>query len=261
MADLDLAQRLCGLDVHVWVVSMEASPFSLQELTATLSSDERDRAESFRFDHLKRRFCVSRGLLRLFLGTYLAAPPGDIEFSYGKYGKPSVAGVEGFQFNVAHSENVTVYAFAFGCELGVDVERIRNMEDIDAIARHFFCSEEAADLNNIQLPKRLDSFLACWTRKEAYIKATGEGLSASLDTFRVALRPDEAPSFVHIDGSASKAQSWSLYSLRPNEEYIGALAFRGRRNLRLSACQPLEYVLAKMANAYFSVEDCLERPV
>jgi 4'-phosphopantetheinyl transferase len=261
MTDLDLARRLCGLDVHVWLVSMEASHWSVQELSASLSSDEKERAQSFRFEHLKRRFCVSRGLLRFFLGTYLATPPCDIEFSYGRYGKPSVAGVEGFQFNVAHSENVTVYAFAHGCELGVDVERIRNMEDIDAIARHFFCSEEAADLDSIQLPKRLDSFFACWTRKEAYIKATGEGLSASLDGFRVALRPGEAPSFVHIDGSASEAQSWSLYSLRPNERYIGALAFRGKRKLRLSSCQPLEYILAKMAEAYFSVDDCLDHPL
>jgi 4'-phosphopantetheinyl transferase len=256
--DLDLAQRLCGPDVHVWVVSSGGSPLSLEALSATLSSDEKDRAESFQFEHLKRRFCISRGLLRFFLGTYLAIPPQDIEFSYGRYGKPSVAGVEGFQFNVAHSENVTVYAFAFGCALGIDVERIRNMEDLDAIARVFFCSEEAADLNSIESPGRLDAFFSCWTRKEAYIKATGEGLSASLDSFRVALRPSEAPSFVHIDNSASEAKSWSLYSLRPIDGYVGALAFRGKRNLRLSSSQPLEYVLAKIINADFSVDDCLD---
>jgi 4'-phosphopantetheinyl transferase len=259
MADLELAQRLCGLDVHVWVVGLEASPVSVQELCATLSSDEKNRSERFRFEHLRRRFCVARGLLRLFLGAYLATPPRDIEFSCGKYGKPSVAGVEDFQFNISHSENVTVYAFAFGCDLGIDVEQIRNIDDIDAIARHFFCSEEAADLNSIQVQERLDAFFACWTRKEAYIKATGEGLSASLDTFRVSLRPDEAPAFVHIDGSASEAQSWSLYSLRPNEGYIGALAFRGRRNLRLSSYQPLECVIEKMAKADFSVDKCLDR--
>ncbi|MGI9073374.1 MAG: 4'-phosphopantetheinyl transferase family protein [Bryobacteraceae bacterium] len=256
--DLDLAQRLCGSDVHVWVVSSHASLLSVEELATTLSSDEKDRSESFRFEHLKRRFCISRGLLRFFLGAYLATPPQEIKFAYGRYGKPSVAGVEGFQFNVAHSENVTIYAFAFGCALGIDVEQIRNMEDIDGIARHFFCSEEAADLNSIELPERLDAFFACWTRKEAYIKATGEGLSASLDTFRVALRPSEAPSFVHIDDSASEAQSWSLYSLRPVDGYVGALAFRGKRNLRLSSCQPLEDVLAKILNADFSLDDCLD---
>ena len=92
MADLDLAQRLCGLDVHVWVVSLEASPSSLQTLCDTLSSDERDRAKSFQFEHLKKRFCISRGLLRCFLSTYLATPPRDIDFAYGQYGKPSVAG-------------------------------------------------------------------------------------------------------------------------------------------------------------------------
>src|SRR4051794_37781152 len=108
MADLELARRFCGPDVHVWVVRLEASPLSLQRLCATLSSDEKHRAESFQFAHLKKRFCVSRGLLRLFLGTYLATPPRNIDFFYGQYGKPSVAGVEDFQFNVAHSESVTV---------------------------------------------------------------------------------------------------------------------------------------------------------
>jgi 4'-phosphopantetheinyl transferase len=231
---------------------------SLKELSTTLSPDEKDRAESFQFGHLKRRFCISRGLLRFFLGTYLATPPQDIEFSYGRYGKPSVAGVEGFEFNVAHSESVTVYAFAFGCALGIDIEQVRNMDDLDAIARHFFCSEEAADLNSIESPERLDAFFACWTRKEAYIKATGEGLSASLDSFRVALRPGEAPSFVRIDNSALEAESWSLYSLRPIDGYVGALAFRGKRNLRLSSCHSLEYVLTKIVNADFSVDDCLD---
>lgn len=258
MADVDLARRFCGSDVHVWVVNLEASALSTRQLCATLSSDEEDRAESFQFEHLKKRFCVSRGLLRFFLGTYLATAPRDIAFSYGKYGKPAVAGVEGFHFNIAHSDDVTVYAFAFGCDLGVDLERIRDMEDTNAIARHFFSSEEVADLESIQMPKRLDAFYACWTRKEAYIKATGEGLSSALDSFRVTLRPHDIPSFVHIKASPSEARLWSLYSLRPNEAYIGALAFRGERNLRLSSCLPVEYVLTRITSTSFSVDDCLD---
>jgi 4'-phosphopantetheinyl transferase len=246
MADLDLAQRLCGLDVHVWVVSLDTSALCLRELSSTLSEDERNRAGSFAFEHLRTRFSVSRGLLRTFLGMYLAISPRMIEFSYGRYGKPSLPGLDRFQFNLAHSDDLAVYAFALDCKLGVDVERIRNMTDIGAVARRFFSAEEAADLESVELPHRLDSFFACWTRKEAYIKATGEGLSAPLHAFRVALRPTEVPSFLHIDGNTSEAQSWSLYSLRPNEGYIGALAFRGRRNLRLSSCQPSQYVLANV---------------
>ncbi|MFL6352865.1 MAG: 4'-phosphopantetheinyl transferase family protein [Bryobacteraceae bacterium] len=246
MADLNVAQQLSRHEVHAWAVNLDGPSASLQEVSAALSPDERARAESFRFEHLKTRFCVSRGLLRFFLGAYLTTPPSDIQFSYGRYGKPSVARSAGFQFNVAHSENVAVYAFAFGCELGVDVERIRNMRYIDAIARQFFCSEEAADLHSLELRERLDAFFACWTRKEAYIKATGEGLSASLSNFRVALRPSEAPSFIHISGSTSEAESWSLYTLRPNETCVGALAFRGRRELRLSSYQPLESVVARL---------------
>jgi 4'-phosphopantetheinyl transferase len=259
IADLDLAQRLCGFDVHVWVVNLDTSDIWLRELSSTLSPDERDRADSFAFEHLRKRFSASRGLLRTFLGMYLAISPRAVEFSYGKYGKPSLAGLDRFQFNVAHSEDMAVYAFALGCELGVDIERIRHITDTGAIARHFFSCEEAADLESVEFPKRLDSFFACWTRKEAYIKATGEGLSAPLQAFRVALRPSETPSFMHMHGNTSEAQFWSLHSLRPNDSYIGALAFRDRRNLRLSSYQPLEYILEKMASRNFSVDDCLDR--
>jgi 4'-phosphopantetheinyl transferase len=251
MADLDLARRLCGSDVHVWVINLEASPSCVRELSSTLSSDEKDRAANFNFEHLTTRFCVGRGLLRAFLGAYLATAPRDIEFLYGRCGKPFVAGVDAFQFNVAHSENMAVYAFAWGCELGVDIERVRDLQDIAGIARHFFCPEEVADLNCVSARERRDSFFACWTRKEAYIKATGEGLSASLDSFRVALQPRETPCFVHINGSTSDAGLWSLHSFRPNEEHIGALAFQDRRNLRFFERQPLEHVFAKMGEGDF----------
>src|SRR5436305_1632681 len=171
MADLDLARRVCGSDVHVWVINLEASRPCVRELSSTLSSDEKARAASFKFEHLTTRYCVSRGLLRAFLGAYLATFPRNIEFSYGTCGKPCVAGLDRLRFNLAHSGDMAVYAFASDCDVGVDIERIRHIEDVDAIARHFFCSEEVADLNHIGLPERLDSFFACWTRKEAYIKA------------------------------------------------------------------------------------------
>jgi 4'-phosphopantetheinyl transferase len=251
MADLDLARRICGPDVHVWVVNLEASPSCVRELWSTLSSDEKDRATSFKFEHLTSRFCVCRGLLRAFLGAYLATAPRDIELSYGKSGKPFLAGVDSFQFNLAHSEEMAVYAFAWGCEVGVDIERVRDIQDIAGIARHFFCPEEVADLNSVGARERLESFFACWTRKEAYIKATGEGLSASLDSFRVALQPRETPCFVHINGSTSDAGLWSLHGFRPNHEYIGALAFQDRRNLRFFDRQPLEDVFTKIAGPDF----------
>jgi 4'-phosphopantetheinyl transferase len=251
MADLDFAKRICGADVHVWVVDLEASPPSVRELASTLSSDEKDRATSFKFEHLATRFRVCRGLLRTFLAAYLRTAPNDIEFLYGKCGKPFVAGVENFHFNLAHSEEMAVYAFAWGCDLGVDIERIRDIRDIGAIARHFFCPEEVADLSSVNAGERLEAFFACWTRKEAYIKATGEGLSASLDSFRVALQPREPPSFVHINGSVLEADLWSLHSFRPNEDQIGALAVPDRRKLRFSERQPVDDLLIKIARRTF----------
>jgi 4'-phosphopantetheinyl transferase len=252
MADLDLARRLCGSDVHVWVIDLEASQSCVRKLSSTLSSDEMDRATSFTFEHLTTRFCVCRGLLRAFVGTYLGTAPRDIEFLYGRCGKPFVAGADAFQFNLAHSENMAVYAFACGCDLGIDIERVRDIQDIAGIARHFFCPEEVADLTSVSARERLESFFACWTRKEAYIKATGEGLSASLDSFRVALQPWESPCFVHINGSTSDAGLWSLHSFRPNEEHIGALAFQDRRKLRFFERQPVENVLTKIAGRDFA---------
>jgi 4'-phosphopantetheinyl transferase len=251
MADLDFAKRICGSDVHLWVVDLQASPPRVRELASTLSAEEKDRASSFKFEHLATRFRMCRGLLRVFLAAYLRTAPRDIEFSYGKCGKPFVAGLENFHFNLAHSEEMAVYAFAWGCDLGVDIERIRDIQDIRAIARHFFCPEEVADLNSVDAGERLEAFFACWTRKEAYIKATGEGLSASLDSFRVALQPREPPSFVHINGSVLDAELWSLHSFRPNEGQIGAVAFPDKRKLRFSERQPIEGVLTKIVGQTF----------
>lgn len=259
MPDLDLARRLCGSGVNVWIVNLEASTETVKYLYSTLSPEEQSRAENFSFDYLRERYCICRGLLRILLGSYLAVAPGDIRFAYGEYGKPSLCGSDSFQFNLAHADDLAAYAFALDCELGIDIERIRELENFGSVAKRFFCPEEVSDLESVDEAERLDSFFACWTRKEAYIKATGEGLSAALDSFRVALRPNEAASFIHIGGNTSEAQCWSLHNLRPNTEYIGALAFRGRRVPKLLYNQEVEDVLARLANPHRSIADCFEQ--
>ena len=179
----------------------------------------------FRFEHLQRSFIVARGVLRTLLGHYLKTPPRDLHFNYGAKGKPSLAGAR-IQFNASHSGDLALLAFTLDCELGVDAEVIRPMPDIEDIAKRFFSTEETAELMSLSAAQREQGFFLCWTRKEAYIKATGEGLSAPLDGFRVTLRPGETARIVHFGHDIDAARAWSLHNLDPAPGYAGALAYR-----------------------------------
>jgi 4'-phosphopantetheinyl transferase len=117
-------------------------------------------------------------------------------------------------------------AFTMDCDLGVDIEAVRPMPDIEDIARRFFCAEETADLMALSTAQRDQGFFLCWTRKEAYIKATGEGLSAPLDAFQVTLRPGEAARMIHLERDPIAAQAWTLHDLMPGSRYAAALAYR-----------------------------------
>ena len=162
----------------------------------------------------------------MLLGHYLNSPPGDIQFSYGAKGKPSLAVSARVQFNMSHSGDLAMFAFTLDCEIGVDVEAIRPMPDMEVVAERFFCAEETAELMSLPAGQRDDAFFLCWTRKEAYIKATGEGLSTPLDAFRVTLRPGEPARFVHFALDPVAAQAWSLHDLKPALQYAAALAYR-----------------------------------
>ena len=190
-----------------------------------LEPEERDRAARFRFDHLQHAFILARGGLRVLLGCYLGVCPAAVQFTYGSKGKPTLSGGS-VEFNVSHSGGLAVFAFTFGCEIGVDVEQIRSLPDMLEIASQFFCVEETAELMALPAGERERAFFLCWTRKEAYIKATGDGLSAPLDSFRVALRPGAPARFVHFKHDASAAASWTLHDLSLTPAHAGALAYR-----------------------------------
>jgi 4'-phosphopantetheinyl transferase len=198
----------------------------VEQFRPFLTPDETDRGARFRFEHLQRSFILARGALRVLLGRYLETAPRDVEFSYGAKGKPSLAALAGLQFNASHSDGLALFAFTADCEIGVDVEAIRPMPDMEEIAKRFICAEESAELMSIPAEERDQSFFLCWTRKEAYIKATGEGLSAPLDAFRVTLRPDEPARFVHFSNDRAAALAWTMHDLRLGPGYAGALAYR-----------------------------------
>lgn len=244
MANLLRKFGLSGSEVHVWAVELCVGENRLEELRSFLTPDENARADSFRSVHLKDRFVICRGMLRVLIGAYTAIPPEEIRFCYTPRGKPLLAEEAGLHFNVSHSGDVALFGITTRCELGIDIEWIHDIPNLEGIADRFFSPEEATDLAAVENSLRIESFFACWTRKEAYIKATGEGLQTSLESFRVTLRPNEPARLVHIAGDTSEASMWSICHLSPAPGYVGALAFRDtRRIVRASSCRSVEQTL------------------
>jgi 4'-phosphopantetheinyl transferase len=219
--EADLAEGIA-----VRALRLEVDREAELRLAALLSDDERDRASRFVFDHLRRAYVAARGALRVQLGRYLHTDPASIVFAYGANGKPRLAS-GGLHFNLSHSAGIAVYAFTWGCEVGVDVERTRAIEDSADIARRFFCQEEALELERLGPEARDVGFFQCWTRKEAYIKALGEGLAAPLDSFRVTLTPGVPAQFVDIGGRQEETARWNLHDLRLAPGFAAALAYAG----------------------------------
>jgi len=218
--------ELPGRIVHIWPVSIETPDPMAEQLRPLLAPGETDRAARFKFEHLKAAFILTRGVLRVLLARYLHSVPRDVQFCYGSKGKPALVSTGGLQFNVSHSGGVALFAFTMDCEIGVDVEAIRPMPDMEAIAKRFFCAEETAELMSLPHWQRDQGFFRCWTRKEAYIKATGEGLSEPLDAFRVTLRPGEPAGMLHLGRDPAAAELWKLHDVRVAPGYAAALAYR-----------------------------------
>ena len=193
---------------------------------------ERIRSESFHFERDRRHFIVARAVLRTILGRYLQIEPKRVQFSYGPHGKPELAERAGdgeLRFNIAHSHELALYAFTRGREIGVDLEYLRNLPDAEQIAANFFSARENATLQALSTSQRQQAFFNCWTRKEAYIKAIGKGLSQPLDQFEVSLAPKAPASLLNVAGAPEEASRWSLKALTPAPGYAAALAVEGHR--------------------------------
>ena len=216
-------------DIHVWTLRIDAPAGIAAEFEPVLVPSEMERAARFRFDHLRRSFVIARGALRCLLGRYLSVCPASLHLDYGSKGKPGLASAGGIEFNVTHSGGLAVFAFTIGCPVGVDLEQIRPLTGIEDIASRFFCPEETVELMSLPPSERERAFFRCWTRKEAYVKATGDGLSTPLDAFRVTLRPDEPAHFVHMAHDTKAASAWTLHDLNLASDYAAALAYRERQ--------------------------------
>jgi len=217
-------------EIHVWSIRLDPPPERVESLGRSLSADEWERARRFRFDKHRRQYVVGRGALRTLLAAYLGTRPETVSFSYGPRGKPFLAAPlddRGLQFNLSNSDELALAGFVRGREIGVDVEFLRPMKDCEEIAERFFSESERRMLRTIPFPAKQEAFFNCWTRKEAYLKAVGEGLAAPLDSFDVTLALGEPPRMLTLNGDAGRAAAWFFHHLRPAEDYVGALAIEG----------------------------------
>jgi len=219
-------------EIHVWSVPLDPAPETVKSLEGLLAPDEIQRAYRFRFERHRRRFIVGRGTLRSLLGAYLQKDPASLSFTYGPKGKPALeegqAGGTNLKFNLSHSSELGLYGLVQGEELGIDVELLRPMPDAEQIAERFFSQSERETLRTVPGEAKSNAFFHCWTRKEAYIKATGDGLSMPLDRFDVTLLPGEPARMLSAEGDTEMAARWSMVHLDPAPGYIGALAIPGK---------------------------------
>jgi 4'-phosphopantetheinyl transferase len=217
-------------EVHVWRATLNQTPSQIQSFRHNLAADEQARAERFHFERDRGHFIVARGVLRAILGGYLKRAPECLSFCYSSHGKPALAGEsdgDAIRFNVSHSHGIALYAVTRGREVGIDLERIRSNLAVAEIAERFFSRREAAMLRTLSTEEQREAFFRCWTRKEAYLKARGEGLSLSLDQIDVSLAPGEPDVVPGTQPDSSEASRWSLQELTPAPGYVAALAVEG----------------------------------
>ncbi|MBI3166880.1 MAG: 4'-phosphopantetheinyl transferase superfamily protein [Chloroflexi bacterium] len=219
---LDLASH----HVHIWRISLDLSTDSVKLIESNLSVDEANRATRFRFEVDKNRFIVAHGVLRKILGHYLHSNPAELTFSLNQYGKPALVNST-LEFNLSHSGNFALVAVTQGRKIGVDVERIRQGISSNVIAQQYFSKSEVAELQSLPLEQRESAFFTCWTRKEAYIKAQGVGLSLPLESFDVSLTPGQPAILRATRPDPQESARWTLHSLDVDPNYAGGLAVEG----------------------------------
>jgi 4'-phosphopantetheinyl transferase len=224
-------------EVRVWRLHLDLEARIVERLAGLLSDDERARARRYRFQRDATRFVVSRAALRTALADCLGGEPGLIDIRYEPHGKPELAPPfdrSGLKFNVSHSDGVGLIAVTRGRRVGVDIERLRPLPDLDALAGRVFSRAEQQTLCRLPPAERLEGFFRCWTLKEAYIKAIGTGFAGSPTRFTVSLAPGTPARLEHVDGDADAPNGWRLETMAPDAGSVAALAVEGRSVVRLT---------------------------
>jgi 4'-phosphopantetheinyl transferase len=214
-------------EVHVWRVFLDVPTVEFESLLGFLSVDELARAERFHFERDQKRFIAARGILRKILGNYLNKHPGKICFEYSSHGKPMLAhnhGDDNLCFNLSHSCAFALYAVTLSKNIGIDIESIRDNVSIEQVAQQFFSQNEISSLEKIDINKRSGLFFQYWTRKEAFLKARGEGISFPMEQCDVSLISGSVLSPVTLQDNNSKTSSLYVQDLFPGNGYAAAIA-------------------------------------
>ena len=212
-------------DVHIATFSLAQPPAVLAACELVLSPDELERARKFHFEVHRARFIAGRGLLRLILGQYLQADPAGLSFTYGSAGKPAFQGSDHglLHFNLAHTESLASLGITRLGPLGVDLERVRQLDNFEELVGCFFSVREAAAFARLSPSQQAGAFFNLWTRKEAWLKATGEGIAHRLDKVEVTFLPGEPARLLALP-EPSPVSGWTLREFQPSEGFVGALA-------------------------------------
>ena len=220
--------QLSADDVHVWLAKLDDYP--VDSLKCLLAEEELTRADRFHFERDRNHFVVARGWLRKLLAAYLGVSPRELGFSYAEKGKPALEESQrsSLSFNLAHSGGMAIYAFSHHREIGVDLEFIREDLADEKIAERFFSEREIADLKNLPAELRKRAFFDCWTRKEAYIKARGDGLSMPLDEFDVSFVPGSGAALLRNHKEPEEVNRWMMQAVEVPEGYVAALVASGQ---------------------------------
>jgi len=210
-------------EMHIWRAWLDVDDREFARLSSYLSQDELLRADRFVFSKDRHHFTVARGRLRELLGIYLKRLPESFQFRTGRYGKPTLSEDLPVRFNLTHSYGLALYGFSLNRELGIDVEKIRPEFASKEIAERYFSAAEQRELSQLPTEMHTDAFFLCWTRKEAYVKAHGDGLQIPLDSFDVSLTPGEPVLLRSTD-----QEKWSIRSFSPASQYVGAFVGEGK---------------------------------
>lgn len=218
--------------VHIWCTDLNLPTELLTNLAGNLSLDERQRAERFYFEPDKKKFIACRGLLRIILSYYLNLAPDRLEFTYSLQGKPELNNTQ-LCFNVSHSHNLAVYAIALNRSVGIDLEYLRQIPNVQQLAERFFSPDESTMINTLNKEEQQEFFFRLWTIKEAYLKATGEGL-AGLQKIAVSFTQENAVNLYQTQDNILLNTHWFCVEFKPAPDYAGALVVQGE-DLAVSA--------------------------
>jgi 4'-phosphopantetheinyl transferase len=216
-------------DIEIVTTRLDAGTESLDVLQTFLSDVERERANRFVFDRDRRRFLVGRARLRQLLGARLGVSPESVPLTCGTNGKPAIAG--GFtdvdlHFNLSRCDDIAIYAFSRGADVGVDIEAVCEIHEADEIAERFFSQKEARTFRALESRHKPLAFFNCWTRKEAFVKALGDGLSYPLDHFDVSLTPGHPARILRVGDTPGDQCGWRIKSLSPAPGFVAAVVTR-----------------------------------